>query len=371
MSFLQTFEQLPLVLLYEKAMNCTSDHVEQSLEAPQKNLETFATLISPAAEQYLERLAQHAHRITLQRFGRIIQLYAPLYVSNECVETCTYCGFSRENDIIRLTLKADEVLREAHHLLKAGFRHILLVSGEHPRQTSPEYFTNIIQLLHQKVPSLSVEVAPQTEEIYRQWVKAGAEGLVIYQETYQTSEYAQVHLAGKKKNFAWRLETPERGARAGMKRLGIGVLLGLADWRKDTLSLVAHAQYLLKHHWRTQLTLSLPRIRPARGSFSPRFSITDREFVQLIAALRLTLPDVGIVLSTRESPRFRDGLVKLGITHMSAGSRTEPGGYENPKAAEEQFEIDDSRSPSQVASTLRELGYEPVWKDWEALLNEN
>lgn len=371
MSFSQELEKIPFSLLFQHSLEASSSELEKALDKPYKSLEDFALLISPAATQQLERLAQQAHHLTIQRFGRLIQLYAPLYVSNECADTCTYCGFSRENDVTRLTLKPLEVLREARYLLKAGFRHILLVSGEHPRQTPPEYIAQVIRLLHQEVPSLSLELAPQTEEIYRQWVQAGAEGLVVYQETYQTLEYSQVHLAGKKKNYAWRLETPERGARAGMKRLGIGVLLGLADWRRDSLSLVSHAQYLLKNYWRVQLTISLPRIRPARGSFSPKYSITDQEFTQLIAAIRLTLPDVGLVLSTREEPHLRDGLVRLGVTHMSAGSRTEPGGYENPKEAQEQFAIEDKRSPTEVALAIRQLGYEPVWKDWEAVLNES
>lgn len=370
MSFALELERIPLSLLFQHSLNSTAEEFENSFNNPVKKLEAFAALISPIGASQLEHLAQASHELTIQRFGNIIQLYAPIYVSNECVDTCTYCGFSRENQIVRLTLKPLEVLREVRILLKKGFRHLLLVSGEHPRATSADYIEEVIKLLHREVPSISLELAPQTEEIYKQWVNAGAEGLVVYQETYQPNEYAEVHLAGKKKNYTWRLEASERGARAGMKRLGIGILLGLADWRKDAIALVAHAQYLLKHLWRTQLTISLPRIRPSAGGFNPKYSISDREFTQLICALRLSLPDVGIVLSTREKPTLRDGLTRLGITHMSAGSRTEPGGYENPEGAEEQFEIEDKRDPSEVALAIRNLGYEPVWKDWESILND-
>jgi 2-iminoacetate synthase len=370
MSFALELERIPLSLLFQRSLDSTLEEFQHSLNQTHKRLEDFAALISPLGASQLEPLAQVSHALTIQRFGNIIQLYAPVYVSNECVDTCTYCGFSRENQIVRLTLKPLEVLREVRNLLKKGFRHLLLVSGEHPRATSPEYIEEVIKLLHREVPSIALELAPQTEEIYKKWVKAGAEGLVVYQETYQPQEYGEVHLAGKKKNYTWRLEAAERGARSGMKRLGIGILLGLADWRKDALALVAHAQYLLKHHWRTQLTISLPRIRPSAGGFHPKHTITDREFIQLICALRLCLPDVGIVLSTREKPALRDGLIRLGITHMSAGSRTEPGGYENPEGAEEQFETEDKRDPDQVALAIQNLGYEPVWKDWDSILND-
>jgi len=369
-SFLQELNALDLHGLFEIASRASSLAVEQSLEREIKALDDFSALISPAASNYLESLAQASHLLTIQRFGKVIQLYAPLYVSNECVDTCTYCGFSRENEIARLTLKPLEVLREARHLLKAGFRHLLLVSGEHPKFTPPEYISEVVALLHKETPSISLELAPQTERVYQEWVRSGAEGLVVYQETYQKEDYSEVHLAGKKKNYEWRLETPERGARAGMKRLGIGMLLGISDWRKDAISLAAHAKFLMKHFWKCQITLSLPRIRPAAGGFQPKHIISDREFAQLICALRLFLPDAGIILSTRETPELRNGLMKLGITHMSAGSRTEPGGYENPEGAEEQFQIEDKRSPEDVALAIGRAGYEPVWKDWEAALND-
>lgn len=370
MSFVQELNRFPLNLLHRLSMTSTVETVRNALIKKEKSMEDFAALISPAASPLLEEMAQASHQLTLQRFGRIVQLYAPLYLSNECAEACAYCGFSRLNKIARLTLKPEEVLREAHYLLKKGFRHLLLVSGEHPRSVSPEHIEKIVRLIHREAPSISLEVAPQTEDIYKSWAKAGAEGIVLYQETYQRDVYAEVHPSGKKRNFDWRLETAERAGTAGMKRLGIGILLGLSNWRKDALALWAHAQYLLKNQWRSFLTVSLPRIRPAAGHFKPKFTVQDRDFVQLICALRLCLPDVGITLSTREKPVFRNGLIPLGITHLSAGSKTEPGGYERPQAAEEQFEVSDQRSPEEVAGHLRKAGYEPVWKDWEAALND-
>jgi 2-iminoacetate synthase len=302
----------------------------------------------------------------------VIQFFAPLYLSNECVNTCLYCGYSRELSIRRRTLTLSEVRSEAAHLLQAGFRHLLLVAGEHPKFIPVDYLEEVTRLLHREAPSLAVEVAPLDEAEYRRLTEAGCEGLVVYQETYDRKVYDAIHVKGPKKDFDSRLETPERGARAGMRRIGIGVLLGLSpDWRRDTIALVAHAQFLMRHYWKCFITVAVPRLRPAAGDerHVPKITLSDREFVQLVTALRLALPDAGIVLSTREPARLRDGLVRLGVTHMSAGSRTEPGGYTEPEAAGEQFEIEDSRSPAEVAAAVEKLGYEPVFKDWEAVLH--
>jgi 2-iminoacetate synthase len=230
-------------------------------------------------------------------------------------------------------------------------------------------------------------------EAYRPLVRAGAEGLVVYQETYDRGTYAEMHTAGPKRNFSWRLETPERAYAAGFRRLGIGALYGLADWRSEAMCVAAHAAFLLRHCWKASLTISLPRLRPCAGEFQPLTHMSDRDLVQLVCAFRVMFPDVGLVLSTRESPRLRDGLIPLGITLMSAGSHTEPGGYTgagknklhhtergqivelgasewaaNGAHATEQFHIADERSPHEVAERIRRLGYEPVWKDWDAAL---
>ncbi|HEX2064576.1 MAG TPA: 2-iminoacetate synthase ThiH, partial [Acidimicrobiales bacterium] len=289
-----------------------------------------------------------------------------LYLSNECVSTCTYCGFSAGNDIVRRTLSPSEVLDEARVLTSRGFRHLLLVSGEHARIVSKDYLVECVRALAPEVPSLSVEVQVWDVETYRRLAEAGCEGLVVYQETYDRGTYADVHLKGKKRNYDWRLAAPDRGAEAGMRRLGIGMLLGLdADWRREALALAVHARALVRRWWRCEVTVSLPRLRPAAGGYEPASPVDDREFVQLLCALRLLLPDVGIVLSTRERPELRDGLVQLGVTHLSAGAHTEPGGYAAATDAEPQFEVSDTRAPAEVAGVLRAAGYDPVWKDWE------
>ena len=396
MSFVTQFNALPLAALVQRARTASLSSARASLGKPALSLDDFAHLISPAATELLEPLSRRSRQMTQQRFGKVIRLFAPLYLSNECINACQYCGFSRDNPILRVTLTPEEVRREARALLGQGFRNILLVSGEHPKFVSTDYLAQCISLLHEEVPSLSLEIGPMETEAYRPMARAGAEGLVVYQETYDRAVYAAMHTAGPKRDFEWRMETPERAYAAGFRRLGIGALYGLGDWRLEAISVAAHAAYLLRNCWKAQLTISLPRLRPCAGEFQPLTHLSDRELVQLVCAFRLMFPDVGLVLSTRESPKLRNGLIPLGITLISAGSHTEPGGYtgagqdklhhtergrmvelgasewatpdHRPVNATSQFQIADERSPREVADLIRQLGYEPVWKDWDAAL---
>src|SRR4051812_16995820 len=290
-------------------------------------LQRFEALIAPKSDAELEELGQQAHALTLKNFGRTMRLFAPLYLSNECINNCRYCGFSRDNPILRLTLTIDEVIAEAEHLLAKGFRQLLLVAGEHPKFVSTDYLSECVRALASRFPSIAIEVGPMTEEEYRPVVQAGAEALIVYQETYDRAVYNELHTAGPKRDFNWRLDCAERGYRSGFRRLGIGALFGLTRWQDDAIALAAHVEYLLKHCWQAQISVSLPRIRPAAGGYRPPFSISDRELAQLVCAFRITFPQVGIVLSTRERPSLRDVLIRLGVTSMSAGSHTEPGGY--------------------------------------------
>ena len=370
-TFAEVFDRLPMGQLLETAYGASEHRVERSLAAPslERTLDDFAALLSPAAGERLEELAAASQRLTLARFGRTMHMYAPLYLSNECLTTCTYCGFARELPIARKTLSTEETLEEARHLLRQGFRSILLLTGEHQRLTGVDFLEDRIRALAREVPSLSIEVQVWSEEEYRRLAAAGCDGVVVYQETYHPDTYATVHLAGKKRHYEWRLLAPERAARAGMRRVGVGALLGLHDdWRHDAIATAAHARFLMRRYWRTQVTVSVPRLRPSAAGWQPANPISDAEMVQLICSLRLLLPDVGIVISAREAPEFRDGLFRVGVTHTSAGSHTEPGGYEHPKEAAEQFEVADLRSPAEVAERLRELGYEPVWEDWGAVV---
>jgi 2-iminoacetate synthase len=355
-----------LVALRDVARNATPHDVERALSMERRGLHELAVLLSPAAADRLEDLAQAAHRTTVHRFGRAVRLFAPLYLSNECVSVCTYCGFSAGNDIVRRTLTPDEARAEAEVLVARGFRHVLLVAGEHARIVSKDYLVECVEALAPIVPELSLEVQVWDEATYRRLVDAGCDGLVVYQETYDAGTYVDVHRKGKKRNYEWRLASLDRGAAAGMRRLGIGALLGLHDdWRLDALAVGAHARALIKRWWRSEVTIAVPRLRPAAGGYEPADPVTDADLVQLICALRLALPDVGLSLSTRESPALRDALLRLGVTTMSAGSHTEPGGYAAPTDAEPQFAIGDERSPDEIAAVLRAAGYDPVWKDWQ------
>jgi 2-iminoacetate synthase len=353
-----------LAALAARSTTATSADVDRALGADRRTLDDLAALLSPAAGDRLEDLAAAAAQSTLRRFGRVVRLFAPLYLSNECVSVCTYCGFSAGNDIARRTLSVEEVVAEGRELVARGFRHLLLVAGEHARIVSKDYLVDCVRALAPHVPSISVEVQVWDAATYRRLVDAGCEGLVVYQEAYDRATYEACHLKGKKRNYDWRLAAPDRGAEAGMRSLGIGALLGLApDWRREVLAVGAHASALLRRWWRCEVSVSLPRLRPAAGDFEPERPLTDAEFVQVLCALRLCLPTVGITLSTREAPRMRDGIFRLGVTSMSAGAHTEPGGYAEPSEAEPQFQVADERSPSEVAAMLRVAGYEPVWKD--------
>jgi 2-iminoacetate synthase len=335
------------------------------------SLAELAALLSPVAGRRLEELAQAAHDLTVRRFGRTVRLYAPLYLSNECVSSCAYCGFARGNPVVRRTLSIAEATAEARTLTARGLRHLLLVAGEHSRAVSRDRLVELCHALAPEVPQLSVETQVWDGDTYHRLVRAGCDGVLVYQETYNRSVYTSVHLAGRKRHYAWRLAALDRAAAAGMRRLGLGILLGLhPDWRSDALALAAHARALIRRWWRCEVAVSLPRLRPAAGGFTPRRPVSDRELTQLVCALRLALPDVGIALSTREPPALRDGLVRLGVTAMSAGSRTEPGGYAaggGAPSAEPQFAVSDHRSPEQVAAALSAAGYDPVWKDWQRI----
>lgn len=344
----------------------TPADVERALRASRPTPADFAALLSTPAADRLEDLAARAQRITRARFGATVRLFSPLYLSNECVSSCTYCGFSAGNDIARRTLTVEEVGAEAAELHQRGFRHILLVAGEHARIVSKDYLERCVTAVAPRFAQVSVEVQVWDTDTYRRLVAAGCDGVIVYQEAYDTATYSAVHLKGKKRNYAWRLAAPDRAAEAGMRRLGIGALLGLhPDWRSEAITLAAHASALVRRWWRCEVSVALPRLKPAAGGYEPADPVDDASFVQLLCALRIALPDVGVSLSTREPAAFRDGLVPLGVTTMSAGSHTEPGGYAGHSDAEPQFEISDTRSPAEVAASLRAAGFDPVWKDWQ------
>lgn len=343
----------------------TSRDVELALAKSKLSLDDFAALISPAAMPYLEQMAQKSQALSLKRFGKTIQLYTPLYLSNECQNICTYCGFSFDNKVRRKTLTDAEIIEEAKAIQKMGFDHVLLVTGEANSTVHLSYFLNAIKLIKPYFSTISIEVQPLEEDEYAQLHQAGVYAVLVYQETYHKEKYKDYHPKGKKSNFTYRLNTPDRIGKTEMHKIGLGVLLGLENWRTDSFFCAAHLDYLTKKFWKTKYSLSFPRIRPAEGVEFDQFIITDRELVQLICAYRLFNEDLELSISTRESNKFRDNIVKLGATTMSAGSKTNPGGYSVEPEALEQFEIDDNRSPEEIAQMILNNGYEPVWKDWD------
>ena len=346
----------------------TSDDVARAIEAERPTLEDFKALISPAGEPFMDQMAVKAQQLTRQRFGKTIQMYVPLYLSNFCTNNCIYCGFSSHNAIKRKKLSVENVMEEIEVLKKWGFRHILIVSGEAPKLTDTAYYKEIVDALRPHFAQISLEVQPLNTEDYKTLRESGISFVCVYQETYNHEAYPQFHLQGQKRDYRYRLETPERCAQAGMQKMGIGALLGLQNWRTDSYFTAMHMDWMEKHYWKMKFSISLPRLRPHVGAFMPKDPINDKQMAQLIMAYRLFNPEVDISLSTREGSDFRDLAMRIGVTTMSAASSTEPGGYAHRDVELEQFVINDGRTVDEMAAAIRSQGYEPVWKDWDGWL---
>lgn len=332
----------------------------------------FMALISPAAIGYLEKMAGLSQQITQRRFGKTMQLYIPLYLSNYCTNDCSYCGFRVSNKIHRLVLTAPEILAEAAAIknLGVGYEHLLLVTGENPHKAGVGYIANAIKLLKPQFTSISAEIQPLNTEEYTTLKDRGLNAVYVYQETYNRKTYPNYHSEkyGNKHDYRYRLETPERLGEAGINKVGLGVLLGLENWRTEAFFLAQHLRYLEKKYWKTKYSLSFPRMRPQYGGYQPKHPVSEKELAQMIFAFRLFDENVEMSLSTRESKEFRDNIMTLGITSMSAGSRTEPGGYFTHPRELEQFEINDDRTPAELIEAIHSKGYTEIWKDWDYFL---
>jgi len=342
----------------------TESDVLRALGHSKRDLEDFKALISPAAKPYLEDMAQLSRALTKKRFGNTIQMYSPMYLSNECQNICTYCGFSMTNKIPRRTLTDAEILKEVAYIKSKGYDHILLVTGEANKTVGVDYIKNALQLIRSHFSNITIEVQPLDQKDYEELIDNGLFAVLVYQETYHRDEYKKHHPKGKKSNFNYRLETPDRLGKAGIHKIGLGALFGLEDWRADSFFTALHLKYLQKTYWKTKYSISFPRLRPHSGGLDPKVEMTDPDLVQLICAFRLLDEDVELSMSTRESQVFRNHIVNLGITSISAESKTNPGGYAVAPESLEQFEISDERSTEAVASMLKAQGLEVVWKDW-------
>lgn len=347
----------------------TAAEVEAALAKPRRDVEDFMALVSPAAQPYLEQMAALSRRYTLERFGRTIQFYIPLYLTNSCMNHCVYCGFNHNNDIKRIILTDEQIMREVEAIKKIGdFRHILLVTGENPRDAGADYIENAIRLVKPYFSSISIEVQPLKIEEYAQLNEAGMNAVYCYQETYNKERYKIYHPRGMKSKFDWRLDTFDRMGQAGVHKVGLGVLIGLEDWRTDATFMALHLRYLQRTYWQTKYSVSFPRMRPHEGAFQPNVVMQDRELAQLIFAYRIFDRDIEIALSTREDRAFRDNMTSLGVTSLSAGSKTDPGGYAVYKQELEQFAVNDDRTPEEIIEAVKAQGYEVVWKDWDLSL---
>ncbi|MEO6903549.1 MAG: 2-iminoacetate synthase ThiH [Bacteroidia bacterium] len=367
-NFLNVFENYNWDEIKSSIYNKSANDVERALHSEKRTLEDFKALLSPAAITYIEQMAQLSNQLTKKRFGKTIQMYAPIYLSNECNNICTYCGFSLDNKVLRKTLSEKEIIEEITFIKQQGFNHILLVTGEANHTVHIDYFLKAIDLIKLQFANISIEVQPLSTEEYKALHIAGVHSVLVYQETYHQDVYKQYHPKGKKSNFNFRLETPDRIATAGIHKIGLGVLLGLEDWRVDSFFCAVHLNYLQTKYWQTKYSISFPRMRPAEGIIEPNVIVTDKELVQLICAYRLLNEEVELSISTRESEKFRNNIIPLGVTSMSAGSKTNPGGYVVAPESLEQFEISDERSAKQIADLISNSGYEVVWKDWDLAL---
>ena len=346
----------------------TDADVRRALSKEQCTVEDFMALVSPAAVPYLEEMATLSRQYTRERFGRTMSIFIPLYLTNSCANSCVYCGFHVSNPMPRTILTPEEMEQEFRAIKRlAPFENILLVTGENPAKAGVGYLAKALDIAKRHFANLKIEVMPLSTEEYTELVKHGLNGVICFQETYHRERYNIYHPRGMKSKFDWRIDAPDRMGAAGVHSIGMGVLIGLEEWRTDVTMMALHLRYLQQRYWRTRYSVNFPRLRPAEnGGFQPNVVMTDKELAQLTFAMRIFDHDVDISYSTRETPVIRDGMARLGVTTMSAESKTEPGGYFTHPQSLEQFAVSDERTAIEVCNRLKELGIEPVWKDWDA-----
>ena len=349
------------------AQKSASD-VEVALSKRVCDIEDFMALISPAAAPYIERMAHLSRQYTQERYGKVMSMYIPMYITNSCTNHCVYCGFNHNNPMPRTILTMQEIEQECQAIKRlAPFENLLIVTGENPRDAGVAYIEKALQTARPYFSNLSIEVMPLKSEDYYRLTQSGLNGVVCFQETYNQERYNVYHPRGMKSKFDWRVNAPDRMGEAGVHSIGMGVLIGLEDWRTDVTMMARHLRYLQRKYWRTKYSVNFPRMRPAEnGGFQPNVLMSDKELAQLTFAMRIFDHDVDISYSTRETPFIRDHMATLGVTTMSAESKTEPGGYYTYPQALEQFAVSDERTATEVCKRLRELGIDPVWKDWDA-----
>ena len=348
----------------------TDADVRRALSKEHCDVNDFMALISPAAAPYLETMARLSRKYTMERFGKTISMFVPLYITNSCTNSCVYCGFNHNNPMKRTILTEEEMVNEYKAIKKlAPFENLLLVTGENPAKAGVDYIERALLLAKPYFANLQIEVMPLKAEEYERLTHAGLNGVICFQGTYNKANYNIYHPRGMKSKFEWRVNGFDRMGQAGVHKIGMGVLIGLEDWRTDVTMMAIHLQYLRKHYWQTRYSVNFPRMRPSEGHFQPNVIMTDKELAQLIFAFRIFDHDVDISVSTRENAKFRDHIATLGATSISAGSKTDPGGYATYPQALEQFSVSDERTPAEVEQAVKAMGYEVVWKDWDKIFD--
>ena len=352
----------------EQIYAMTDADVRRALTKEHCCIDDFMALVSPAAAPYLEQMATLSKRYTEERFGHTMSLVIPLYLTNSCANSCVYCGFHISNPMPRTILTPEEMENEYKAIKQLGpFENLLLVTGENPAKAGVPYLARALDKAKEYFANLKIEVMPLKTEEYKELTNHGLNGVICFQETYNAARYNIYHPRGMKSKFDWRINAPDRMGMAGVHSIGMGVLIGLEEWRTDVTMMARHLRYLQRKYWRTKYSVNFPRLRPSdNGGFQPNVVMTDRELAQLTFAMRIFDHDVDISYSTRETAHFRDHMAPLGVTTTSAESHTEPGGYATYPEALEQFAISDNRTAVEVCKRLKELGIEPVWKDWDA-----
>ena len=347
----------------------TDTDVRRALAKEHCSVDDFMALISPADVPYLEQMARLSRKYTEERFGRTISMFIPLYITNSCSNSCVYCGFHRSNPMARTILTPEQIEDEYKAIKKlAPFENILLVTGENPAKAGVPYLAKAIEIAKKYFSNIKIEVMPLKTEEYQELTRHGLNGVICFQETYHRENYKIYHPAGMKSNFEWRVNGFDRMGQAGVHSIGMGALLGLEkEWRTDVVMMAHHLRYLQKYYWRTKYSVNFPRMRPAQNEgFQPNCFVNDRELAQITFAMRIFDHDVDISYSTREPQFIRDNMCTLGVTTMSAESKVNPGGYYTYPQALEQFTVSDDRTAAEIEKRLKELGREPVWKDWDA-----
>lgn len=345
--------------------------IEAAIYSKNPTIRELALLLSPSAKTFIEPMAQRAKYLTQRYFGKTISLYSPLYLSNYCNGGCVYCGIAADRRADRLVLNNQQLSKEIEELSASGIDEIVLLTGERMPEADVDYLENAIKLSSKKISSVNIEVFPMLENEYRILANAGCTGVTLYQETYDPIVYEKMHRWGDKRDFYNRLHAPERALKGGLRTIGLGALLGLANPVFDMLCLFNHANYILKNFWQSGISISFPRIKPQLGEFRANFPVNELMLSQYIFALRICLPTVPLLLSTRESETIRDGLAGLGVSKMSVASKTTVGGYSsNIEKSTEQFEISDNRDIKMFCSALRRKNLEAVFKNYDSIYRE-